>query len=257
MNGNEWTSEYYDIMEFYYWEPQHLGKIKNPKSRYNNEKKALQHIQNMEVSLNHMFNIFFRLAPSAFINQVISNSFGKNIQDSFTLQGRYDILEFSSLVQPDLLFSSETTNFSIEMKIGAKSSLSQVYKYALLHWLEQQHSDSQKKSLLLYVGKGSFNDLWVEGFTSAVELKKQALNLDISKLRTNAAKKETIPIDWYAVQSVLDNTDIAYCSYSEFSMLLKAFLTHLTENSNESETIHKLFSGLYAELERRALIEDS
>jgi len=257
MNGNEWTSEYYDIMEFYYWEPQHLGKIKNPKSRYNNEKKALQHIQNMEVSLNHMFNIFFRLAPSSFVNQVIRNSFGQNIQDSFALQGRYDILEFSSLVQPDLLFSSEATNFSIEMKIGAKSSLLQVYKYALLHWLEQQHSDSQKKSLLLYIGKGNFDDLWVEGFASAEELKKEALNLDISKLKTKAEKKETVPIDWHAVQSMLDNTDIAYCSYSKFSTLLKLFPAHLIENSNEYETIHKLFSGLYEELERRALIEDS
>jgi len=254
MHGNEWTSEYYDIMEFYYWEPQHLGKIKNPKSRYTNEKKALQHIQNMEVSLNHMFNIFFRLAPSSFVNQVTTNCFGKNIQESFTLQGRYDILEFSSLVQPDLLFGSKTTNFSIEMKIGAKSSLSQVYKYALLHWLEQQYSNSQKKSILLYMGKGSFSDLWVESYASAEELKKQALNLDIGKLETKAAKKETIPIDWHAVQGVLDNTDIAYCSYSEFSTLLKGFSTQLLDKSDESETIHKLFSGLYLELERRELI---
>lgn len=58
MFGKEWTSEYYDVMEFYYWEPQHLGKIKNPKSQYSNQLKSLEHIQNMEVSLNHMFNVF-------------------------------------------------------------------------------------------------------------------------------------------------------------------------------------------------------
>jgi len=254
MIGNEWTSEYYDIMEFYYWEPQHLGKIKNPKSRYNNEKKALQHIQNMEVSLNHMFNIFFRLAPSSFVNQIITNCFGKNIQESFTLQSRYDILKFSSLVQPDLLFSSETTNFSIEMKIGAKSSLSQVYKYALLHWLEQQHSNTQKKSLLLYMGKGNFDDLWVESFAGVDELKKQVVSLDISKLKTKAVKKETIPIDWYEIQNMLNDTNIVYCSYSEFSTLLRKFSAQILDKSDESETIHKLFSGLYLELERRELI---
>ncbi len=253
MFGKEWTSEYYDVMEFYYWEPQHLGKIKNPKSRYSNEKKALQHIQNMEVSLNHMFNVFFRLAPSSFINQMIANYFKRDIQDKFTPQGRYDVSKFSSLIQPDLLFSSEETNFSIEMKIGAKSSLTQVYKYSLLHWLEQKHSASQKESFLLYMGKNSFNDLWTESFSTIKELKKQVLTLDIDNLKIKASKNEAISIEWNEVQNLLDNTAIAYCNYSEFAALLKEFPMHLLDKSVASETLDKLFSGLYLELERRGL----
>jgi hypothetical protein len=50
------------------------------------------------------------------------------------------------------------------MKIGAKSSLEQVYKYALLHWLEQQHTHTHKQSVLLYIGKGDFQNLWSEKF---------------------------------------------------------------------------------------------
>ena len=140
MFGNKWTSEYYDVMEFYYWEPQHLGKIKNPKSRYNNQFKSLEHIRNMEVSLNHMFNVFFRLTPSKFVSDLLSTTCNVVADSKLSMQGRYDVRKFSKMVQPDLLFVSDNINFSIEMKIGAKSSLEQVYKYALLHWLEQQHS---------------------------------------------------------------------------------------------------------------------
>ncbi len=253
MFGKDWTSEYYDVMEFYYWEPQHLGKIKNQNSRYNSAGKALSHIQNMEVSLNHMFNVFFRLAPSSFINQVISASFPVTIEENFLPQGRYAVSEFSSMVQPDLLFSSDETNFSIEMKIGSKSSLEQVYKYSLLHWLEQEHSTFTKKSFLLYMGRNSFSDLWTESFSTTEELKKQVLASDIDNLKIKVSKNETTSIKWEEVQSLLDNTAIAYCSYSEFATLLREFPIQLSEKSEAFETIEKLFNGLYLELERRGL----
>lgn len=254
MFGKDWTSEYYDVMEFYYWEPQHLGKIKNQNSRYNSAGKALSHIQNMEVSLNHMFNVFFRLAPSSFINQVIVEFFSKDTEEKFSLQGRYAVSEFSSLVQPDLLFSSDETNFSIEMKIGAKSSLEQVYKYGLLHWMEQKHTNSTKKSFLLYMNKNNFSDLWTERFSSVGELKKQTLILDIETLKAKAAKNENTHIEWDEVKHLVGETDIGFCTYSDFAALLKRFTAQFAGNNEASETIEKLFGGLYSELERRQLI---
>ena len=49
----------YEIYDFLYFEPQHIGKIKNPKTTYNSSKKMIEHIKNLEVSLNHILNLFF------------------------------------------------------------------------------------------------------------------------------------------------------------------------------------------------------
>ena len=248
MFGNKWTSEYYDVMEFYYWEPQHLGKIKNPKSRYNNQFKSLEHIRNMEVSLNHMFNVFFRLTPSKFVSDLLSTTCNVVADSKLSMQGRYDVRKFSKMVQPDLLFVSDNINFSIEMKIGAKSSLEQVYKYALLHWLWQQHSGRKRQSVLLYIGKGEFQDLWSEKFNNFQELIKVAIDFDIGKLQIRAKKVEDIDINWDEVQDILSNTIIDYCSYSDFNRLLNGY-----SDESSSETEVKLFDGLSFELEKRGL----
>ena len=249
MFGKDWTSEYYDVMEFYYWEPQHLGKIKNPKSRYSNPVESLQHIQNMEVSLNHMFNVFFRLAPSGFINQLLNTTCKTNISDELSMQGRYAVKEYSTLVQPDLLLTSDNTNFSIEMKIGAKSSLEQVYKYALLHWLEQQHTHTHKQSVLLYIGKGDFQNLWSEKLIKPKDVIKAAIESDISNLKLRASKVEGVDINWNEVEGILSNTIIGYCNYADFESLLGEY-----PGNNSSETVVKLFGGLSSELKRRGLI---
>jgi hypothetical protein len=60
-------------MNFYYWEPQHLGKKKNPNSKIQNISDALDHISKMEVSLNHQFNLFFQLIPAALLNSILGN----------------------------------------------------------------------------------------------------------------------------------------------------------------------------------------
>jgi|SaaInlLV_10m_DNA_3_1039740.scaffolds.fasta_scaffold15591_2 hypothetical protein len=253
MFGNKWTSEYYDAMEFYYWEPQHLGKIKNPSSRYNNQFQSLEHIQNMEVSLNHMFNTFFRLSPNGFTNSLLNTTCGVATNNKFLMQGRYDVRGFSNVVQPDLLFTADNINFSIEMKIGAKSSLEQVYKYALLHWLEQQHSGVERQSVLLYIGKGGFQDLWSEKFTNIQDVIDAAIQSNIDKLKTRAEKVEGMAIDWDEVENVLSKTVIGYCNYQDFSEILNNYSNSLHSDSDCYETVAKLFDGLTEELQRRGL----
>ena len=267
MKDGDWTSQYYDVSEFYYWEPQHLGKIKNPKSRYNNQQDVLDHIQNMEVSLNHMFNVFFRIVPSQFINTLLnetcnidtSSVIRADVQDNFYMQGRYDVLKFSKLVQPDLLFTSEITNFSIEMKIGAKSSLEQVYKYALLHWLEEKHTGIKKESVLLYMGvKEDFSSLWSEQYPNPNEVIQAAIELDIDNLKIRALKVESIDINWNEVKGILKRTNISYCSYPLFSVILDTQKRRIQGESNSpecKEMTRNLFDGMCSELSRRGLSE--
>jgi len=267
MKDGDWTSQYYDVSEFYYWEPQHLGKIKNPKSRYNNQQDVLDHIQNMEVSLNHMFNVFFRIVPSQFINTLLNETCNidtspvihADAQDDFHMQGRYDVLKFSKLVQPDLLFTSGITNFSIEMKIGAKSSLEQVYKYALLHWLEEKHTGIKKESVLLYMGvKEDFSSLWSEQYPNPNEVIQAAIELDIDNLKIRALKVESIDINWNEVKGILKRTNISYCSYPLFSVILDTQKRRIQGESNSpecKEMTRNLFDGMCSELSRRGLSE--
>jgi len=263
----DWTSQYYDVSEFYYWEPQHLGKIKNPKSRYNNQQDVLNHIQNMEVSLNHMFNVFFRIVPSKFINTLLDETCNidtspvirTDVQDDFYMQGRYDVLKFSKLVQPDLLFTSEIANFSIEMKIGAKSSLEQVYKYALLHWLEEKHTGIKKESVLLYMGvKEKFSSLWPEQYSNPDEVIQAALELDIDNLKLRASKTESVEVNWDEVKDILKRTNIGYCSYPLFCTILDVQKHRIQNESNShecKEMTRNLFDGMWSELSRRGLSE--
>jgi len=253
MFGSEWTSEYYDVMDFYYWEPQHLGKIKNPRSKYHNPQKSLEHIQKMEVSLNHMFNVFFRLAPSNFTNNLLAEVCNICIEDKFSMCGSDVVMGFSKSVQPDLLFTSDDTNFSIEMKIRTKSSLEQVYKYALLHWLEQQHSNKNKQSVLLYIGIGSFQNLWSDKFISEQNLIDSVLSSDLNVLKSRVEKFENIDINWTEVDSILSNTIIRHCTYDDFNNLLNKYIKSSIVETISYETLTKLFNGLSLEMKRRRL----
>jgi hypothetical protein len=139
------------------------------------------------------------------------------------------------------------------MKIGAKSSLEQVYKYALLHWLEQQHSGVERQSVLLYIGKGGFQDLWSEKFTNIQDVIDAAIQSNIDKLKTRAEKVEGMAIDWDEVENVLSKTVIGYCNYQDFSEILNNYSNSLHSDSDCYETVAKLFDGLTEELQRRGL----
>ncbi len=249
--GNEWTSEYYDAIEFYYWEPQRLGKTKN--SRYKNKNDVLAHLQNIEVPLNHILNFFFRLVPANFTKSFVNTTCNVNITETLSLMGRNEITEFCRLVQPDLLFSSRNTDFSIELKINAQSSKEQVYKYALLHWLEQQQSKNKKQSFLLYIGKRNFQNLWSEKYSTTEELLEATLRMDIDKLMRKANNQENIEIDWDGVEKVLENSIISYCTYGEFGAFLTTYRKQIPVDQEYSETLLKLIDGLYYELKKRKL----
>ena len=134
------------------------------------------------------------------------------------------------------------------MKIGAKPSLEQVYKYALLHWLEQQHTHTHKQSFLLYIGRGDFQNLWSEKLIKPKDVIKAAIESDISNLKLRASKVESVDINWDEVENVLSNTIIGYCNYADFESLLSEY-----PDNNPSEIVVKLFGGLSSELKRRGL----
>ena len=71
------TEIFYEIYDFFYFEPQHLGKIKNPKTKYDTHTKVMEHLKGMEVTLNHITNAFFTFLPSRFLHKFFETSLQK------------------------------------------------------------------------------------------------------------------------------------------------------------------------------------
>lgn len=251
--AGHWNSEYYDNLEFFYFEPQHLGKIKNPNSEIQSPKDAIDHLKRMEVCLNHQMNLFFRLAPLAYQQGLFRQCFGADFDDQWSLVGKELDREWKvdNGTQPDLFFAGRTTNVCIELKLGSKLTLEQVLKYVFLNKLEQRHSGLEKRYYLLFMGKGEFRDQWREKFedTKAMSLALRETTFSGS-LKRWASK---IMVDEGEIGAAADKTAFSFLSYQGFASSLAAFKKDIDGASPHSETIVELFNGMLAELRERRL----
>lgn len=246
---NSWSAEYYEILEFYFWESQHLGKIKNPLSRYSSFEKVLEHVLKMEVSLNHQFNTFFSLLPNSILCELFFAITGKKYSCEFVFSSkatRMLVEEFKSITQPDLLFRSQDSLVCIEMKLQAKTDMEQLMKYLLLSVLEAERSAVEKDFTLIFIGKGEFKDLFKEKFQNMEEAVAAFAEYSIPEFSKNGK----IPLSKYEkkLHEVLARTTLVYINYHDFGQLLrdKALDT-------ENEVLKKLYTGLIEELERRGI----
>lgn len=124
-----WTDEYREIIEFYYWEPQHIGRATNGK-RFANADEMYEHVNSLEVSLNHILNIFFSLYSLGNLD-CFNSDISHAILSSWQLE-QY-AREQKNATQPDIFFIGDTTNIAIELKTKSKSNLNQVLKYAVFN----------------------------------------------------------------------------------------------------------------------------
>ena len=64
-----WLETYYTALEFMYWEPQHIGRRKNPDATLDSIATVASRLRKLEVTLNHNLDQFLRLAPGALRKQ--------------------------------------------------------------------------------------------------------------------------------------------------------------------------------------------
>ncbi len=249
---SKWNDEYYEIIDFYFWEPQHIGRSKAEKSRYNNIEDVKNHILNMEVSLNHQINIFFRLAPEDFINKLVKNYFHNSFDDKYLFHGENEWKQYvpAEETQPDLLLSGESTNLAIELKIGSKSNIEQVAKYLLLHQLNKLSYEKEKQLYLLYLSPSSFSSLWSEKFKSKSELISCFKDNDFTKLREKT-KNNISESTWDSALSLIDEVEIEAITYNQFYELLIKYRDSIDMTQKYSDIADSLFLGIINELESR------
>lgn len=123
-----WSDEYREIVEFYFWEPQHLRRPDRPWPGAGTQADQMwEHVSGIEVATNHVLNLYLAMVPFSMLN------------DGWVPDEPYDIVPSEQLrllisaqgefTQPDLYFRAPQRDLAIELKTRSRSSLRQLQKY--------------------------------------------------------------------------------------------------------------------------------
>lgn len=250
---SHWNTEYYDIMSFFYWEPQHLGKKSSPKRRYSSLEEVIEHLKEMEVSLNHQFNFFFRLLPESLYLRFFRSILSGLVEDSYHYQGIEDLekLQLNDATQPDILFVGQKSIIGVELKIHAKTTYEQILKYAMLFYFEQKHSEASKACNLVFFGRGTFSNLFREEISSIKELKSR-FSID---MLPDTTRKGNISLLEHkeGIVDLAKSMTISFISYSELYNSLNDLKSEIDKYSPYYDAPLKLIDGMLNELEIRGL----
>ncbi|MBW4441859.1 MAG: hypothetical protein KME10_11610 [Plectolyngbya sp. WJT66-NPBG17] len=251
--ASTWNTEYYDIMSFFYWEPQHLGKKSYPESKYKSLKEVLDHLKAMEVSFNHQFNLFFRLLPESMCSTFFRSVVSTLPDENHHYQSLKDVedLGLNGATQPDMLFVGSKSIIGVELKISAKTTFEQVLKYAILFYSEQKRSGFAKECNLIFFAPGTFGELFRENVVSIEEL-KSSFSVD---MLPDTTRKGGVSLVGHkeAIVELARTMTIGFVSYSEVYTRLNDLKLGIDKLSPYSDAPLKLIDGMLNELEMREL----
>lgn len=175
-----WNHKYWDMTDQFYWNPKYVGmrsisqslwkidddRISVPRSLVNKsgplyvrDKTAKDHaewLRTQEEILNHVFDITFAIAPGTVLDLCFLRPLGFSDDGPFESLGRevryrYGWGSSENVTQQDGLFVSKESVIGVELKLGAKSSPSQILKYASLFAWEEMHTGQRSNIGLTYV----------------------------------------------------------------------------------------------------------
>jgi hypothetical protein len=254
MNAKSWVDHYYESLEFFYWEPQHLNR-----KRIDGSTKPFdvyKRLGSIEVTLNQIMVQFFSLSPKSVRNRVFEKALGYPVPGEFILSGSK--LEKGwpkwSTCQPDFFFNSAhgSHTVSIEMKTSAKSDIGQVLKYILLAMAaEQGGGNGEMKHSLIFLGTASFSTLWKPGAgIKSVEEMRSALAREQSSFFDKCPTLiQALKPRFMEIASALE---VGFLNYTELANLLNG--ERRTNAGSSAETYEELLTGLLKELKRRGLV---
>ncbi len=207
--GPHWNTNYYEILQDYYWEPQHLdcGRLNLP--RFSNDRKMLWHIHQMEVSLNHILALFFSLAPRDFIQVLEFAAFGSHSSAAFRQVSLFELRTGNKHdpTQPDVFLVSADRCLSIEVKVSATSGLEQVAKYALLHLdFALRNGIPTDGSRLIYLTPRPVSLTWKEKFPDVVAMRHSLADFDFANLLFKAKVSREISSADFNLKGKMENS---------------------------------------------------
>lgn len=249
--GPHWNSTYYDIIQEYYWDPKLLGRVPANPAIFANDKEMLGNLRRMEVSLNHMLALFFGLAPQDYIRSVETKAFGDSSGEIYRNVSIFELRRTAphDPTQPDVFLVSGDTCFSVEVKIGAKSYLEQVVKYALLHRDYEMRLGNVLKSRLLYLTPRSVSKTWTEKFFDIDAMQAVLEHFDYGTFLKKAKMAEVCPPEALKVAAL--SMQVAHITFDQLNEFTKDYAASILSEAPYADTVRKLLDGLLHEFEFR------
>ena len=248
-----WNNEYYENLEFYYWEPQHLGKKKDPDSSVKSLTESVAKLRKMEVSLNHIFNMFFRLCPSVITDHILWKITGYKQLGDVIYQPRQNNQELygKNVTQADMMLLDDSSVVAIEMKLDSKTSLEQLVKYAMLFAFEKEISGKDKNLHLIYLTKCEFPRMFKEKIVDMDDLtSKFDTTLIPDKTKSGNVELHGIKNE---IVDVLKKMNICFITYTEFYNIIREIKDGIDTTERYSDMLISLTDGMLNELESRNL----
>ena len=238
-----WPDEYESILEFYFWEPQHLNRFSPPPDRRKALNTVLEHLRAKEVPLNHLFSIFFSLAPAALSARLISAIAPDITSSSADLinSSAFRRSKLRGICQPDLLLIVDGRPVFLELKLQAKTSKEQLLKYALAG--ETIGANRDTPPALVLVGRSA-------KFAAAdiFEREREAGSLIVpAKIERRAFSVDVSP---ERLVEAARRMPIFRASYADIRNHLLSELETISTEVEGGQTLRKLVVGMVYVLER-------
>jgi hypothetical protein len=248
-----WIEAYYESLEFFNQEPQHIGRKRYADAKFRTLSEVKEHLREMEVTLNQNLQQFFSLAPDALRNRLLQVLFQVRFAEPLVMLARDIDVQFAleNCMQPDIVFASDDQVASLEMKVGAKCSIDQVLKYALLGLAVEMKQDRERTHFLAILAPGSLASQFREHFPDIASLKEAALRADLTSFLSN--KPTRFRKRQARLGDIVASLQVASLSYKRLAEILHENAPSTGDKSPGAEVYGKLISGLIGEFKRRDL----
>ncbi len=238
-------------MQECYWDPKLIGRVPAIPAVFANDTEMLGNLRRMEVSLNHMLALFFSLAPQDYIRGLEGEVFGDSTGQAYRYVGIFELRRTAphDPTQPDVFLVSADTCFSVEVKIGTKSYLEQVVKYALLHCDYEKRMGTTIKSRLMYLTPRPLPKTWIENFPDMVSMHAALEHFDYPAFLRKSKMAEFLSPDELKAASL--SMKVSHVSFDWLNEFTKAYATSVSTDHPYSDMVKKLLDGLLHEFESR------
>lgn len=173
-----WNKKYWGLMESLFWVPSKLGlasipkhqleraedhvrvprKFVNPNGplyrRVQRETEAIETLRRSEEPLNDILDLAFAIAADEIVAELLFEPLGLDGQGPITSVGGLDShfgREMHNITQHDGFYVTPHSVMCLEVKLGARSSLEQVAKYAFLFREEERRAGVEKQLGLMFL----------------------------------------------------------------------------------------------------------
>jgi hypothetical protein len=235
-----WTAEYQNILEFYFWEPQHLNRVSPAKELRRPVDDVIGRLMKREVPLNHLLNIFFRLAPDGLIGRWVASALPSFELGPARLTNTIEFRRSQAYgaCQPDIWLEGTSRRCFVELKVDAKGSLQQVFKYALLaKILDREYG--VKPAALVLMGPSAAH------FATMADDVARRTDAASTAPATVIAHAARLGIDDATLIAAARSLSVGYSAYGTFETFLSDEQGRAT-TGEAAETLVKLIAGMRA-----------